>query len=98
MKKYMSLGFALVLTLNVAQFAIASPLGEHFNSNAASGLNFLGAMIVSLWDTPEPGSLFVLGGVLFSLALVVFWKAAKSSKEYGDAAMVRVEQPKSDSN
>jgi hypothetical protein len=97
MKKYMKVCIALVLMFKEAQLAIASPLGERFNSKATSTLSDLGAFVWSLKDTPEPGSLFVLGGVLFSLALVVFWKAAKNSKEYGDPSLVRVEHHKSDS-
>lgn len=89
---------ALVLSFKGSQFALASPIGEHIHGTVTSGLSGLASMIWSLKDTPEPGSLFLLGGVLFSLALFISWKSSRSAKQYGDAAMVQVERQKSDSH
>jgi len=81
MKKYIALCVALVMTFMETGTAVASPLADHLNQTVASSLG-LGAIAISLKGTPEPGSLFLLGGVLFSLAIGVFLKSAKSSKEF----------------
>ncbi len=47
----------------------------------SASLGGFGAIALNLWETPEPGSLFLLGGVLLGLAMLVLWKAARSSKE-----------------
>ena len=81
MKKYIALCVALVVMLMEVSKVLASPLGQHLNSKIGTSFSGLGAMVLNLKSTPEPGSLFLLGAVLFSLAFVVFWKAAKSSKQ-----------------
>ena len=78
MKKYFVLCVALVVVLMEVSSVLASPLSQHFNSKI--GTSF-GSMVLNLKSTPEPGSLFLLGSVLFGLAFFVFWKSAKSSKQ-----------------
>lgn len=60
---------------------LASSMSQHFNPDVTKDFGSFGLAIVALLRMPEPRSLFLLGGVLFSLALFVFWKAAKSSNQ-----------------
>ena len=82
MRKYSAVCVALVVMFIEVAKVVASPMGQHLGGKLGSNLGSFGAIILSLKDTPEPSSLFLLGAVLFSLAFVVFWKSAKSSKEY----------------
>lgn len=82
MKKFIAVCFALVVMFMEASTALASPLGEHLHSKFTSNVDSLAAFAISLIDAPEPGSLFILGGVLLVLALFVAGKAAKSTKQF----------------
>ena len=82
MKKYIVGSIALLLMFVEASTVLASPFGQHLTRNVSTDFSDILAFALSLRIAPEPGSLFILGTVLFSLALFVFWKAAKSSKQY----------------
>jgi hypothetical protein len=82
MKKYIVACFALVVMFMEVSTVLASPLGQHLDHKISTDFGSVLALALSLKNAPEPGSLFVLGTVLLSLAGFVFWKAAKSSKEY----------------
>ena len=82
MRKLILISVALVAMFTAVPLVLASSVGQHFNVGLSQNLDDLAALLVVLQRMPEPRSLFVLGGVLFSLALFVFWKAAKSSKEF----------------
>lgn len=81
MRKLILISFALVAMFTAVPLVLASSVSQHLNSGVSKDIDSLGLAIVALLRIPEPRSLFMLGGVLFSLALFVFWKAAKSSKE-----------------
>lgn len=82
MKKYIVACFALVVMFTGVSSVLASPLGQHLDHKISTDVGSVLALAFSLKNTPEPGSLFVLGTVLLSLAGFVFWKAAKSSKNF----------------
>jgi hypothetical protein len=79
MKKFLLGSLALGALLPVTPSALGYSIGYYFNNKVAHGL---GGMVGSLRSTPEPSSLFLLGGVLAGMALLVFWKAAKAPKEF----------------
>lgn len=82
MRKLILISVALVAMFTAVPLVLASSVGEHLNVGWSQNLDDLATLLVVLQRMPEPRSLFVLGGVLFSLALFVFWKAARSSKEF----------------
>ncbi len=81
MRKLILASVALVAMFTAVPLVLASSMSEHLNTGIPKDLGSLGLAILAVLRMPEPRSLFILGGVLFSLALFVFWKAAKSSKE-----------------
>lgn len=81
MRKLILASVALVAMFTAVPLVLASSVSQHLNVEMSKDIGSLGMAIAALMRMPEPRSLFMLGGVLFSLALFVFWKAAKSSKE-----------------
>ena len=79
MKKFLLGSLALGALLPVTPAALGSTLGYYFNNKLTHSL---GGVVVSLEAAPESGSLFLLGAVLAGMAVLVFWKSAKSSKQF----------------
>jgi hypothetical protein len=79
MKKFLFGSLALGALLPVTPSALGYSFEYYVNNKLQHGL---GGMVVTLKSTPEPSSLFLLGGVLAGMALLVFWKAAKAPKEF----------------
>jgi hypothetical protein len=64
-------------TAGNGSFYFADKGNYHANNEITKGANELVATAITLTETPEPGSLFLLGTGLLLLALVLFWKSAK---------------------
>ena len=73
---------ALGALLPVTPSALGSTFGYYFNGKLTHSLSHLGGVVISLEAAPESGSLFLLGVVLGGMALLVFLKSAKASKNY----------------
>jgi hypothetical protein len=62
-------------------FPFAGKRGNSANAGSAKGTINQAATVVALAETPEPGSLFLLGTGLLCMALALFWKSAKRPTE-----------------
>ena len=82
MKKFLLGSLALGALLPVTPSALGSTFGYYLNGKLTHSLSHLGGVVVSLEAAPESGSLFLLGAVLAGMALVIFVKSAKTSKNF----------------
>jgi hypothetical protein len=58
-------------------FYFADKGSYHANASLPKGTINQASTVVALAETPEPGSLFLLGTGLLCMALALFWKSAK---------------------
>jgi hypothetical protein len=68
--------------IRVSGIKHSNPAGKssfRIENGISRGSISLVGMITTLAETPEPGSLFLLGTGLLGLALALFWKSAKHS-------------------
>jgi len=62
-------------------FYFADKGGYRANTSVPKGTISQASTVVALAETPEPGSLFLLGTGLLCMALALFWKSAKRPVE-----------------
>jgi hypothetical protein len=62
-------------------FYFADKGSSHANPGVPKGAISQASTVVALAETPEPGSLFLLGTGLLCMALALFWKSAKRPAE-----------------
>jgi hypothetical protein len=63
------------------RFSFASKAVLRSTASVPKGVISQAATAVALAETPEPGSLFLLGTGLLCMALALFWKSAKRTTE-----------------
>jgi hypothetical protein len=67
-------------TARDGHFYFIDKSGYHLDNEISKGNGTLVGVITTLTETPEPGSLFLLGTGLLCMALVLFWRSARSPK------------------
>lgn len=82
MKKFLLGSLALGALLPVTPSALGSTFGYYIDGKLTHSFSHLGGVVISLEAAPESGSLFLLGAVLAGMALLIFMKSAKPTKDF----------------